>query len=155
MWFNRILTHERDMSLKKSAKPALGDAESLTLTLDQMPWNSDGLLPAIAQQYNSGEVLMLAWMNRPALEETLETGRVCYWSRSRQAYWRKGEQSGQVQNLKSMHFDCDGDTILLQVDQLGPACHTGRRNCFFKRVEGDRVVVDSEPMIDPDQLYGK
>jgi phosphoribosyl-AMP cyclohydrolase len=96
---------------------------------------------------------MMAWMNLKSLEETLETGRVCYWSRSRQNYWRKGESSGQIQMLKSLVFDCDGDTILLQVDQTGPACHTGRRNCFYCEVQGDKVVINSEPMIDPKALY--
>ena len=123
--------------------------------LDELPWNVDGLLPAIAQQFDSGEVLMMAWMNRDALDETLATGRVCFWSRSRQALWRKGESSGQVQMLKELRFDCDGDTILLKVDQTGPACHTGRRDCFYNRVQGDRLVVDKEPLIDPGELYGK
>ncbi len=120
-----------------------------------LPYSADGLLPAIAQQYDSGEVLMMAWMNRTALEETLATGRVCYWSRSRQKLWRKGESSGQVQLLKDLRLDCDGDTILLLVDQTGPACHSGRRSCFYNAVRGDRVEVIDEPLIDPDQLYGK
>ncbi len=128
---------------------------ALSEALDALPWNSDGLLPAIAQQFDSGEVLMMAWMNRAALDETLQTGRVCYWSRSRQALWRKGESSGQVQMLKEMRFDCDGDTVLLQVDQTGPACHTGRRDCFYNRVDGDRLVVDKAPLIDPAELYRK
>jgi len=132
-----------------------GDSVPLAAVLGELPWNTDGLLPAIAQQYDSGEVLMMAWMNRDALQETLDTGRVCFWSRSRQALWRKGESSGQVQQLKEMRFDCDGDTILLQVDQTGPACHTGRRDCFFNRVQGERLVVDKEPLIDPAELYGK
>lgn len=142
------------MGLKQTENLAVGSFIPLHQALDELPWNSDGLLPAIAQQYDSGEVLMLAWMNRAALEETLETGRVCYWSRSRQAYWRKGEQSGQVQQLKEMRLDCDGDTLLLQVDQLGPACHTGRRSCFYNKVEGDRLMVDAAPLIDPKRLYG-
>ncbi|MBF0256477.1 MAG: phosphoribosyl-AMP cyclohydrolase [Gammaproteobacteria bacterium] len=141
------------MSLKHTEKLNPGESIALAEALDQLPWNADGLLPAIAQQHDSGEVLMLAWMNRAALEETLRTGRVCYWSRSRQDYWRKGEQSGQVQLLKAMSLDCDGDSILLQVDQLGPACHTGRRSCFYNRVEGDRLVVDAAPLIDPQVLY--
>jgi phosphoribosyl-AMP cyclohydrolase len=123
--------------------------------LDALRWNAEGLVPAVAQQYDSGEVLMLAWMNRASLEETLATGRVCYWSRSRQSLWRKGESSGQVQLLKELRVDCDGDTLLLRVDQTGPACHTGRRDCFYTRVDGDRLVVDKAPLIDPAELYRK
>ena len=127
----------------------------LAEVLPLLPWNDQGLLPAVAQQYDSGEVLMLAWMNSDALRETLESGRVCYWSRSRSQLWRKGESSGQIQLLKEVRFDCDGDTILLQVDQKGPACHTGRRHCFYNLVKGDRLVVDSDPLITPEALYGK
>ena len=134
---------------------ATGDSLPLAEALDALAWNTDGLLPAIAQQYDSGEVLMLAWMNRTALDESLCTGRVCYWSRSRQALWRKGESSGQVQMLKELRLDCDGDTLLLKVDQTGPACHTGRRDCFYNRVDKDRVVVDKAVQIDPAELYGK
>ena len=141
--------------LKQTEKMAVGEGLPLGEVLDRLPWNADGLIPAIAQQYDSGEVLMLAWMNRESLEETLAEQRVCYFSRSRQRLWRKGESSGQVQHLKEVRFDCDGDTILLRVDPVGPACHTGRRDCFYNRVEGDRVVVDSEPLIDPETLYGK
>ena len=143
------------MSLKQTEKMSLGEGLALAEALDTLPYNADGLVPAIAPQHDSGEVLMMAWMNRAAIEESLRTGRVCYWSRSRQAFWRKGESSGQMQYLKAMRFDCDGDTILLQVDQIGPACHTGRRNCFYNRVEGDRLVVDALPLIDPERLYGK
>ncbi|MBS3800664.1 MAG: phosphoribosyl-AMP cyclohydrolase [Thioalkalivibrio sp.] len=127
----------------------------LSEVLDRLKLNADGLIPAIAQQHDSGEVLMMAWMNREALDETLATGRVCYYSRSRQALWRKGEQSGQVQRLHSLHLDCDGDTILLQVDQTGPACHTGRHSCFYLQVENESVVITSDPEIAPDALYGK
>ncbi len=140
---------------KTLERMAVGESLPLEEVLAALPWNADGLLPAIAQQHDSGEVLMLAWMNREALEETLNTGRVCYFSRSRQKPWRKGESSGQVQRLKELRFDCDGDTILLLVDQQGPACHTGRRSCFFNRVEGDRVVVTGEVLVDPKTLYGK
>ncbi|MDJ0738188.1 MAG: phosphoribosyl-AMP cyclohydrolase [Gammaproteobacteria bacterium] len=134
---------------------ALPTGASLPLAdvLDALPWNADGLLPAIAQQHDSGEVLMLAWMNRRALDETLASGRVCYWSRSRQALWRKGESSGQVQMLRELRLDCDGDTLLLKVDQTGPACHTGRRDCFYNRIDGDRVTVDKAVLIDPAELY--
>lgn len=141
--------------LKQTEKFAPGQSLPLARVLDELPWNSDGLLPAVSQQYDTGEVLMMAWMNRQSLEETLDTGRVCYWSRSRQQFWRKGEVSGQVQVLKEMRLDCDGDTILLLVDQTGPACHTGRRNCFYNLVQGDKVVVDSAPIMSPAELYGK
>jgi phosphoribosyl-AMP cyclohydrolase len=103
--------------------------------LEALKFDAAGLIPAIAQQHDSGEVLMLAWMTREAVEETLATGRVCYWSRSRERLWRKGETSGHVQRLVEMRLDCDGDTLLLRVDQEGPACHTGERSCFFRRIE--------------------
>ncbi|HKF60995.1 MAG TPA: phosphoribosyl-AMP cyclohydrolase [Dongiaceae bacterium] len=103
--------------------------------LEALKFDAAGLIPAIAQQHDSGDVLMLAWMTREAIAETLATGRVCYWSRSRQRLWRKGETSGHVQRLVEMRLDCDGDTLLLRVDQEGPACHTGERSCFFRRIE--------------------
>jgi phosphoribosyl-AMP cyclohydrolase len=141
--------------LKQTEKLPVGASLPLSQVLDGLPWNADGLLPAIAQQHDTGEVLMMAWMNREALEETLQTGRVCYWSRSRRKLWRKGESSGQVQRLHEMRLDCDGDTVLLKVDQTGPACHTGRRDCFYNVVQGDFVVVDRAPLIDPETLYGR
>ena len=141
------------MSLKQTEKLAVGEGLPLSEVLDRLPYNTDGLIPAIAQQHDTGEVLMLAWMNRAAIEQTLDTGRVCYWSRSRQAFWRKGESSGQVQMLKEMRFDCDGDAILLQVDQTGAACHTGRRHCFYNAVRGKRLEVADRPLIDPEKLY--
>jgi phosphoribosyl-AMP cyclohydrolase len=141
--------------LKQTEKLPVGASLPLSQVLDGLPWNADGLLPAIAQQHDTGEVLMMAWMNREALQETLRTGRVCYWSRSRRKLWRKGESSGQVQQLREMRFDCDGDTVLIKVDQTGPACHTGRRDCFYNLVEGDAVVVDRAPLIDPETLYGR
>ncbi len=98
-------------------------------------FNEQGLVAAVAQQHDTGEVLMLAWMSRESLAETLETGRVCYWSRSRHALWRKGETSGHTQRLVEARLDCDGDTLLLLVDQTGPACHTGAHNCFFRTIE--------------------
>ncbi|MDQ5770536.1 phosphoribosyl-AMP cyclohydrolase [Thiothrix subterranea] len=126
---------------------------TLTETLDSLKYNSDGLIPAIAQQFDTHEVLMMAWMNRESIAETLETGRVCYWSRSRNKFWRKGESSGQMQVLKEFRIDCDADTILLLVDQTGPACHTGRRSCFYNKVEGNQVIIDREVLIDPKTLY--
>lgn len=143
------------MSLKITESMAVGEGLPLTAALDGLPWNEEGLLPAIAQQHDTKEVLMLAWMNRAALEESLSTGRVCYWSRSRQRFWRKGEESGQVQKLLAVRLDCDGDAILLEVDQLGPACHSGRRSCFYNKLEGDQLLVETEPLIDPKTLYAK
>lgn len=122
--------------------------------LDRLRFDRDGLVPAIAQQHDSGEVLMLAWMNRAAIDETLQTGRVCYWSRSRQSLWRKGETSGQVQNLIELRVDCDNDCLLLQVDQKGVACHTGRRNCFFTAIRNGTAETIAEVEIDPAKLYG-
>ena len=121
--------------------------------LDAIAFDANGLVPAIAQQHDSGEVLMMAWMNADAVAETLRTGRVCYWSRSRRALWRKGQSSGQTQRLVDFRIDCDGDTVLLLVEQTGVACHTGRRNCFFNAVRDDGVAVIAEVEIDPDDLY--
>ena len=123
--------------------------------LEMISFDSKGLVPAIAQQHDSGEILMMAWMNAESIRETLETGRVCYWSRSRQSLWRKGESSGQVQSLKELRVDCDGDTLLLQVNQTGVACHTGRRSCFFRAVRNDEVVTIAEQLVDPADLYSK
>lgn len=116
--------------------------------------NSDGLIPAIARQHNSDEVLMMAWMNPESIAETLATGQVCYWSRSRNKLWRKGESSGQTQKLIELRLDCDGDTLLLLVDQKGPACHTGRRDCFYRAWRDGNLVEISQPLIDPKELYG-
>jgi phosphoribosyl-AMP cyclohydrolase len=123
--------------------------------INDLKFNQDGLIPAIAQQYDTHEVLMMAWMNKASIEETLATGRVCYWSRSRQAFWRKGESSGQVQMLKEFRVDCDNDTLLLLVNQTGPACHTGRRTCFYQVADDEKLKIDSEPLIDPKELYSK
>lgn len=112
----------------------------------EIAFNADGLVPAIAQQHDTGEVLMMAWMNADSLRETLATGRVCYWSRSRKQFWRKGESSGHTQHLVELRFDCDADTILMQVDQVGAACHTNRRNCFYRAVRDGRVQVISDPI---------
>lgn len=132
-----------------------GEGLAWRTAIEQLKFNSDGLIPAIAQQHDTLEVLMMAWMNRVSLEETINTGRVCYWSRSRQKLWRKGETSGQIQQLKTLRVDCDGDTILLMVGQTGPACHTGRRNCFYNEYDHDQksLVVVADPIIDPNSLY--
>lgn len=102
--------------------------------LAEIRFDPQGLVPAIAQQHDSGEVLMMAWMDRNAVTETMKTGRVCYWSRSRQGPWRKGDTSGHIQSLVDFRVDCDGDTLLVLVDQTGVACHTGRHNCFFRAI---------------------
>lgn len=118
-------------------------------------FNEQGLVPAIAQDHATGEVLMMAWMNAEALEETLATGRVVYFSRSRNALWRKGETSGQEQHVVDLRLDCDGDTILALVTQKGVACHTGRRSCFYQALrEGDLVPIMT-PEVDPAVLYGR
>jgi phosphoribosyl-AMP cyclohydrolase len=127
---------------------------SIEAAIAVVKFDADGLVPAIAQQHDIGEVLMMAWMNRDSIAETLRTGRVCYWSRSRQNFWRKGETSGQVQMLVEWRVDCDGDTILLRVDQQGPACHTGRRSCFYRRADADGLVTTDPILLSPDTLYG-
>jgi phosphoribosyl-AMP cyclohydrolase len=123
--------------------------------LDAVRFDARGLVAAVAQQHDTGEVLMLAWMNREAVAETLGTGRVCYWSRSRGALWRKGETSGQVQRLVEMRLDCDGDALLLLVDQAGVACHTGRRSCFYRALRDGAFVEVAAPVVDPAALYGR
>lgn len=114
--------------------------------LAAVKFDSQGLVPAIAQQHDTGEVLMMAWMDRAAVAETMETGRVCYWSRSRQGPWRKGDTSGHIQTLVDLRVDCDGDTLLALIDQVGAACHTGRHNCFFRAVR-DGVLETITPVM--------
>jgi phosphoribosyl-AMP cyclohydrolase len=116
-------------------------------------FNTDGLVPSITQQYNTGEILMMAWMSEDAVRETLDTGQVCYWSRSRSQIWRKGEISGQTQKLLDFRWDCDADTILLQVNQTGVACHTGRRNCFYNAVRNNEITVIADVKTNPDDMY--
>jgi phosphoribosyl-AMP cyclohydrolase len=123
--------------------------------LAAIAFDANGLVPAIAQQHDTGEVLMLAWMNAEAVRETLATGRVCYFSRSRGRLWRKGESSGQTQHLHELRIDCDGDTLLLLVHQEGVACHTGRRNCFFRAARSDGLQEIAAPLVSPQALYGQ
>ena len=125
--------------------------------LDQLKFNADGLIPAIIQDQATGRVLMMAWMNRASLEKTIETGRTWFWSRSRGKFWMKGESSGHVQVVKDIAFDCDGDTVLLQVDQTGAACHEGYRSCFFRSVgTGVAEAKVTEPLLEtPEQIYGR
>ena len=122
--------------------------------LDLVKFNADGLVPVIAQQHDSGEVLMLAWMNLDAVSETIATGCLCYFSRTRERLWRKGEQSGQVQRLLELRVDCDGDTLLALVDQTGVACHTGRLSCFFTSMTKDGTAQVRQVLREPEQLYG-
>ncbi|MCP5515838.1 MAG: phosphoribosyl-AMP cyclohydrolase [Verrucomicrobiales bacterium] len=122
---------------------------------DQLKFNADGLIPAIVQDHGTGRVLMMAWMNRESLEKTLELSKTVFWSRSRQKYWIKGETSGHVQLVKDVAFDCDGDTLLIQVEQTGAACHEGYRSCFFRSVRpGGEITVTEERLGDPAQIYG-
>jgi phosphoribosyl-AMP cyclohydrolase len=132
-------------------QPAMTDATPL---LAAMRFDAAGLVPCIAQQHDTGEVLMMAWMNRDAVEETLATGRVTYWSRSRNALWRKGETSRQVQRLVELRLDCDGDTLLALVDQAGVACHTGRRSCFYRAAQSGAWAEIGAPLVAPEALYG-
>jgi phosphoribosyl-AMP cyclohydrolase len=128
-------------------------ADGLDALLAEAKFDAAGLIPAIAQQHDSGEVLTLAWMNRDALEATVASGDVTYWSRGRQKLWRKGETSGQTQHLIELRLDCDGDAILLLVDQTGVACHTGRKSCFFRAVRAGELVTIAAPEVSPDKLY--
>jgi phosphoribosyl-AMP cyclohydrolase len=128
-------------------------SDTLAELLANVAFDRDGLITAVAQQHDTGEVLMVAWMNRTAIEKTLETGTVHYWSRSRMKLWRKGESSGQTQRLVELRVDCDGDTLLLLVDQTGVACHTGRRSCFFRAVRNGRLETIADVVVDPETLY--
>jgi phosphoribosyl-AMP cyclohydrolase len=138
---------------KRLERAPPGDSVGLREVLDALQFTDDGLIPAIAQRHDTAEVVMVGYMNRATLEETLETGRVCYFSRSRKRVWRKGEESGNVQLLRELRIDCDGDALLLIVEQTGPACHTGQRRCFYLKVDGDRVTVTDTPERSPEQMY--
>ena len=124
---------------------------------EQLKFNADGLIPAIIQEQKTGRVVMMAWMNRASLEKTIETKRTFFWSRSRQKFWMKGESSGHVQVVKDIAFDCDGDTLLIQVEQTGAACHEGYQSCFFRSVEDDGTAwkTTEERLETPEQIYGK
>lgn len=128
-------------------------ADIIDKVLETITFNDEGLVPAIAQQHDTGEVLMMAWMNPEAIVETLRTGQVYYWSRNRIALWRKGESSGQTQTLIEFRIDCDADTLLLQVEQIGVACHTGRRSCFYRALVGDDLQEIASVEVDPATLY--
>ncbi|MEY3883905.1 MAG: hypothetical protein RIS87_714 [Pseudomonadota bacterium] len=122
--------------------------------LAEVHWDANGLVPVIAQEFDSGRILMFAWMNREALQLTYETKQAVYWSRSRNKLWRKGEESGHVQNVHEIRLDCDEDVILIKVEQVGGiACHTGRHNCFFKKLDNGDWVIDQAVIKDPKDIY--
>lgn len=127
-------------------------AAAIEAMLAEVRFDPQGLVPAIAQQHDTGEVLMMAWMDRNAVVETMQTGRACYWSRSRKAPWRKGDTSGHIQTVVDFRIDCDGDTVLMLVDQTGVACHTGRHNCFFRALRGDKLEEIAPVQIDMNKI---
>jgi len=124
---------------------------------DKLKFNTEGLIPAIVQEQSTGRVLMMAWMNRASLETTIATGKTHFWSRSRKKFWMKGETSGHVQTVKDIAFDCDGDTLLIQVDQIGAACHEGFKSCFFRSVESneDGFKITEGQLKPPEEIYAK
>ena len=134
--------------VRRSAKMSL---------FENLKFDGNGLIPAIIQEQRTGRVLMMAWMNRASLEKTIETGKTCFWSRSRQKFWVKGETSGHVQTVKDIAFDCDGDTLLIQVEQVGAACHEGYQSCFFRSVEakGAGFRVTESRLETPENIYAK
>ena len=134
----------------------MSDMDSSKFWLDALKWDENGLIPAISQDATSGRVVMFAWMNRQSLQETVVYGSAVYWSRSRQRLWRKGEESGHIQRVKSIRADCDGDVLLLSVDQVGGvACHTGRESCFFLELQGACWVATDPVLKDPKEIYSK
>lgn len=135
-----------------STAPTTYSQAAIDTMLAAVQFDAQGLVPTIAQQHDSGEVLMVAWMDRAAVAETMRTGRVCYWSRSRQAPWRKGDTSGHIQTLVELRVDCDGDTLLALVDQTGVACHTGRHNCFFRAIRSGKLEEIAPVIVDMDKI---
>ena len=134
----------------------MSDLDTSKFWLDALKWDENGMIPAIAQEATSGRVIMFAWMNRESLQETLRCGCAVYWSRSRNRLWRKGEESGHVQRVRSIRTDCDGDVLLLAVEQVGGmACHTGRESCFFLELQEDRWVATDPVIKDPKEIYAK
>jgi phosphoribosyl-AMP cyclohydrolase len=122
--------------------------------LDEVNWDANGLVPVIAQEFDTGKVLMFAWMNREALQLTNESKQAVYWSRSRKKLWRKGEESGHIQKVHDVRLDCDEDVILINIEQIGGiACHTGRHNCFFKKLDNNQWRIDQAVIKDPDEIY--
>jgi len=154
--YDGTVTSCRDSSppINQDVAQPMNQALADTAFLDQIAWNADGLVPAIAQDADSGRVLMLAWMNREALELSAREGRAVYWSRSRQALWRKGESSGHVQQLRDIRLDCDADALVLLVKQEGGiACHTGRESCFYRHLADGQWHTTDPVLKDPDEIY--
>src|SRR5579863_2032994 len=157
-------TGDFDVVLRKTSCSQTGlKAANISRTMnattniyDQLKFNAEGLIPAIIQEQSTGRVLMMAWMNRASLESTFATGKTHFWSRSRKKFWMKGESSGHTQAVKDIAFDCDGDTLLIQVEQIGAACHEGYKSCFFRSVESSKEFKVTEPQLEtPEQIYGK
>lgn len=123
--------------------------------ISKLKFNDDGLVPAIIQDAKSGRVLMMAWMNAQSLDRTIATGKTHFWSRSRQKFWMKGETSGHTQTVKRISFDCDGDTVLIEVEQEGAACHEGYRSCFFRAYDDGKIVETEKRIVDPEKVYKK
>ena len=125
--------------------------------LDNLKFNADGLIPAIIQEQSTGRVLMMAWMNRDSIQRSIDQGKTVFWSRSRQKFWVKGESSGHIQAIKDIAFDCDGDTLLIQVEQTGAACHEGYKSCFFRSIkeQGKSFEITEPQLIKPEEIYGK
>lgn len=132
--------------------PTTYEQSEIEAALAVIKFDAQGLVPAIAQQHDTGEVLMMAWMDRNAVAETMRAGRACYWSRSRRAPWRKGDTSGHIQSLVDLRVDCDGDTLLVLVEQTGVACHTGRHNCFFRAIRDGAVEEIAPVIVDMDKI---
>ena len=134
----------------------MSDLDTSQFWLDALKWDENGMIPAIAQDVASGRVVMFAWMNRESLQESVATGNAVYWSRSRKRLWRKGEESGHMQRIRTIRADCDGDVLLLSIEQIGGiACHTGRESCFYRRLEGSAWIVTDAVKKDPQAIYGK
>ncbi|MDP3980935.1 MAG: phosphoribosyl-AMP cyclohydrolase [Chlamydiota bacterium] len=127
----------------------------MNFRIDELKYDDNGLIPAIVQDATTNEVLMLAYMNKDSLEETIKVGKTCFWSRSRKKYWVKGETSGHVQHVKNIYYDCDRDTLLIKAEQIGAACHEGYKSCFFTEIEQDQARIISERIFDPNQVYKK
>ena len=131
------------------------ELETVMSFYDKLKFDSNGLIPAIIQEQGTGRVLMMAWMNRASLEKTIETGKTHFWSRSRQKFWMKGESSGHTQQVRDIAFDCDGDTVLIQVEQIGAACHEGYKSCFYRSVEDGDFKITETQLETPEEIYGK